>query len=87
MPGAYKATTLISRQERIAPAERGGIVAAGVRRFEAELKKKNPSVEFVLYPGAAHAFFSDDRPRAYRKDAAEDGWERCVAFFSKHLKA
>ena len=63
------------------------IPADDVRRFEAELKKRNPNAEFVLYPGAPHAFFSDDRPQSYRKEAAEDGWKRCVAFFSKHLKA
>jgi len=27
-----------------------------------------------------------DRPQAYRKDAAEDAWKHCVAFFDKHLK-
>ena len=65
----------------------GGIPAADVKRFEAELKKKNANVEFVLYPGVPHRFFSDDSPQSYKKDAAEDGWKRCVAFFSKHLKA
>src|SRR3989475_11224161 len=55
--------------------------------FEAELKKTNPNVEFVLYPEAPHAFFSDDRPQVYRKAAAEDAWKRCLAFFDKHLKA
>ena len=65
----------------------GGIPAATVKSFESELKKKNSSVEFVLYPGAPHAFFSDDRPDVYRKEAAEGGWKRCVAFFSKHLKS
>ena len=64
-----------------------GIPADDVRRFEAELKKRNPNVEFVLYPGAQHAFFADDRPQNYRNEAAEDGWKRCVAFFTKHLKA
>ena len=63
-----------------------GIPADDVRRFEAVLRKTNPAVEFVLYPGAAHAFFSDDRPQAYRKDAAENAWRRCLAFFDKHLK-
>jgi carboxymethylenebutenolidase len=65
----------------------GGIPADDVRKFEAELRKRNPNVEFVLYPGAPHAFFSDDRPQVYRKDAAEDAWKRCLAFFTKHLKA
>jgi carboxymethylenebutenolidase len=64
-----------------------GIPADDVRRFEAELRKSNPTVEFVLYPGAVHAFFSDDRPQVYKKDAAEDAWKRCLDFFDKHLKA
>src|SRR2546422_266449 len=60
---------------------------ADVKAFEQTLRSKgNTSVEFVLYPGAPHAFFSDDRPQAYRKDAAEDAWKRRVAFFDKHLK-
>ena len=63
-----------------------GIAPEDVKRFEAELRKTNPSVEFVLYPGAPHAFFSDDRPQVYKKDAAEDAWKRCLAFFDRHLK-
>lgn len=63
-----------------------GIPADDVRRFEADLKKRSPAVEFVLFPGAPHAFFSDDRPQAYKKDAAEDAWKRCLAFFDKYLK-
>jgi len=64
-----------------------GIPAEDVKRFEALLKKTNSNVEFVLYPGAQHAFFSDDRPQTYQKAAAEDGWKRCLAFFDKHLKS
>ncbi|HSE93195.1 MAG TPA: dienelactone hydrolase family protein [Methylomirabilota bacterium] len=65
-----------------------GIPVADVKAFEAALKSKgNQNVEFVLYPGAPHAFFSDDRPQVYKKEAAEDGWKRCLAFFDKHLKA
>ena len=36
--------------------------------------------EFVVYPGAPHAFHADYRP-SFRKDAAEDGWQRCLAWF------
>jgi carboxymethylenebutenolidase len=64
-----------------------GIPTPDVKAFEAQLKKTNPNVEFVLYPGAPHAFFSDDRPQVYKKEASEDAWERCVAFFDKYLKA
>jgi carboxymethylenebutenolidase len=63
-----------------------GIPSDDVRRFEAELRKGNPNVEFVLYPGAPHAFFSDDRPQVYKKEASEDAWRRCLAFFDRHLK-
>ena len=59
---------------------------ADVKAFEAELKKRNPVDEFILYAGAPHAFFSDDRPQVYKKEAAEDAWKRCVAFFDKYLK-
>ena len=63
-----------------------GIPSDDVRRFEAELRTGNPNVEFILYPGAPHAFFSDDRPQVYKKEAAEDAWRRCLAFFDRHLK-
>jgi carboxymethylenebutenolidase len=36
--------------------------------------------ELVVYPDAPHAFHADYRP-SYRKDAAEDGWKRCLAWF------
>jgi carboxymethylenebutenolidase len=39
--------------------------------------------EFVVYPGAPHAFHADYRP-SYRKEAAEDGWKRCLAWFKAH---
>jgi len=65
-----------------------GIPSADVRSFEAELRKAgNASVEFILYPDAPHAFFSDDRPQVYKKEASEDAWKRCLAFFDKHLKS
>ena len=36
--------------------------------------------EFIVYPDAPHAFHADYRP-SYRKEAAEDGWKRCLAWF------
>ncbi len=35
---------------------------------------------FVVYPDTPHAFHADYRP-SYRKDAAADGWRRCLAWF------
>ncbi len=39
--------------------------------------------QFVVYPQAGHAFHADYRP-SYRKDAAEDGWQRCTAWLRAH---
>jgi carboxymethylenebutenolidase len=36
--------------------------------------------QFVVYPDAPHAFHADYRP-SYRKEAAEDGWRRALAWF------
>lgn len=38
---------------------------------------------FVVYPDAPHAFHADYRP-SFRKDAAEDGWRRALAWFQQH---
>jgi len=40
----------------------------------------NTRSEIVLYPDTPHAFFADYRP-SYRKEAAEDAWRRCLAWF------
>jgi len=39
--------------------------------------------EFVVYPDTPHAFHADYRP-SYRKEPAEDGWKRCLAWFKAH---
>ena len=39
--------------------------------------------EFVIYPDAPHAFHADYRP-SYRKEAAEDGYKRALAWFKAH---
>jgi carboxymethylenebutenolidase len=58
---------------------------ADVKEMEAALKTAGKTAEFVIYPGAPHAFHADYRP-SYRAEAAKDGWARCVAFFNKYLK-
>jgi carboxymethylenebutenolidase len=66
-------------------AEDLGIPVADVKEMEAALKAAGKTAEFVIYPGAPHAFHADYRP-SYRAEAAKDGWARCVAFFNKYLK-
>lgn len=38
---------------------------------------------FVVYPEAPHAFHADYRP-SFRKEPAEDGWNRALAWFKQH---
>jgi carboxymethylenebutenolidase len=38
---------------------------------------------FVVYPNAPHAFHADYRP-SYRKEAAQDGWRRCIAWLKEN---
>lgn len=61
-----------------------GIPVKDVDAMRAALKKAdNKSSEIVLYPDAPHAFYADYRP-SYRKDPAEDGWKRLLAWFKKN---
>lgn len=66
-------------------AEDLGIPVADVKTLEAAMKAAGRTAEFVIYPGAPHAFFADYRP-SYRAEAAKDAWGRCIAWFNKYLK-
>jgi carboxymethylenebutenolidase len=66
-------------------AEDLGIPVADVKTLEAAMKEAGRTAEFVIYPGAPHAFFADYRP-SYRAEAAKDAWGRCIAWFNKYLK-
>ena len=65
-------------------AEDAGIPVAAVDQMKAALAASTNAAakqsQFVVYVGAPHAFHADYRP-SYRKDAAEDGWKRCAAWF------
>ena len=41
----------------------------------------NSKSELVVYPDTPHAFHADYRP-SYRKEAAQDGWRRCLAWLA-----
>ncbi len=61
-----------------------GIPNETVHRMMAALQAAgNTSSQLVLYKGAPHAFHADYRP-SYRKEAAEDGWKRAIAWFKAH---
>jgi carboxymethylenebutenolidase len=59
----------------------GGIPNDTVEKMREALKAAgNNRSEFVLYPDTPHAFHADYRP-SYRKEQAEDGWKRALAWF------
>jgi len=60
-----------------------GIPVDTVDKMKSALAQGSPAArksEFVVYPDTPHAFNADYRP-SYRKEAAEDGWKRCLAWF------
>lgn len=54
-----------------------------VERMREALKARNKPSDIVLYPDTPHAFHADYRP-SYRKEQADDGWKRAVAWFKQH---
>ena len=61
----------------------GGIPLDTVEKMKATLATGNAASkasQFVVYPDAPHAFHADYRP-SYRKEAAEDGFKRCLEWF------
>jgi carboxymethylenebutenolidase len=59
-------------------------VNAGIPGFEEAMRKGGKSFEHHIYPGAAHAFFNDDRP-SYDVRASRDSFARLLTFFLKNL--
>ena len=62
-----------------------GIPVEMVERMRAGLLAFGKDKESMIhvYPDTPHAFHADYRP-TYRKEAAEDGWKRMLAWFKKH---
>lgn len=56
-----------------------------VELVKSRLKQLGKNAEVIVYEGADHGFFCDQRP-SYKKDAAEDAWRRTLALFDKHLR-
>jgi len=63
-----------------------GIGLDTVDKMKAVLASGNAAAKastFVVYPDAPHAFHADYRP-SFRKEPAEDGWNRALAWFQQH---
>ena len=60
-----------------------GIPLDTLKKMKAMLASGGPAskaAQFVVYPDAPHAFHADYRP-SFRKEAAEDGFKRCLEWF------
>jgi carboxymethylenebutenolidase len=60
-----------------------GIPLESIEQMREALKKSKTKSEIVVYPEADHGFHADYRP-SYNKQAAEDGWQRLLAWFKKY---
>lgn len=63
-----------------------GIPLDTVDKMKSALSEGSPAAkasQFVVYPDAPHAFHADYRP-SFRKEAAQDGWKRTLAWFKEH---
>ena len=67
-------------------AEDQGIPVAQVRTFEQRLDSLGANATIEVYDGAGHAFANPSGER-YLPDAAEDAWQKTLAFFDRYLKS
>jgi carboxymethylenebutenolidase len=56
------------------------------QKLDVELDKYAVPHDIKIYPGANHSFFNDQGSR-YNAVAAQDSWQRILAFFQEHLAA
>ncbi len=56
-----------------------------VKQLDQELTKLGKDHRFHTYHGVEHAFFNSDRPEVYNHEAAEDAWEKVMAFLRANL--
>jgi carboxymethylenebutenolidase len=58
---------------------------AGIPDIERAMRDAGKTFEYVVYPGAQHAFFNDTRPEVYHPEAASDAWTRLLDWFGRYL--
>ena len=84
--------SLIDDREKLATLEMPIIGFIGTKdrlhkqfiQFDDDLKALNKDYSIHVYEGAKHAF-ANASGMAYEAEAAEDSWEKTVAFLAKHL--
>ena len=55
--------------------------------YDAAMKAAGVRHEGYIYPGAVHGFNNDATPQRYNKAAADQAWQRTVAWFNRYVRA
>ena len=67
-------------------ADDRGITPADVQAFQKSMETLGRQVDIKIYDGAGHAFENPNNKDGYRPQAAEDAWNRTIAFLNKSLR-
>ncbi|HLV95887.1 MAG TPA: dienelactone hydrolase family protein [Candidatus Acidoferrales bacterium] len=67
-------------------ADDHGVTSADVDAFKKTMKTLNRVIDVKVYDGAGHSFENPNDKNSYRPEAAQDAWNRSVAFLNKWLK-
>jgi len=62
------------------------ITTWAVEQLKPEMAKLGKSLDMKIYPGAPHGFHNHTRTERYRPEAAEDAFQRTLAFFAKQFR-
>ncbi len=54
-------------------------------KVAAKLKQYDKPFNIKVYPGTSHGFFNEEKP-AYNQPAADDAWQRTIAFFDEFIR-
>ncbi|HMS58759.1 MAG TPA: dienelactone hydrolase family protein [Tepidiformaceae bacterium] len=66
-------------------AENDGFANANQPVIEAGTKEAGVPYEGITYPGTGHAFFNEEHEGTFDKAAADDTWNRALAFYRANL--
>jgi len=70
---------IFGREDRTIPV-------SDVEAFEDAMNSAHKSIDIEIYPRVGHAFENSDYKLGYHEAAAEDAWQRTVAFLDQHMK-
>jgi len=62
------------------------VAASGMKKLQKSLQAAGKEAEFYTYTGATHWFFENDRPDAFKAQAADLAWSRAIGFLKKHIR-